>query len=449
MSEARERKKLNLFDATLLVMGGIIGVGIFFTPSSVAASVPRVGPYLAMWVLGGIVAMCGALTFARLGSLFPREGGWFVYLREAYGPFPAFLFAWIVLFVVSTGALAVMAKFCASMALRAFDFSDADANYGSLRTTLELGLPIALTLLALTGMKTSAWIQNAFMLIKLGAIGAFVAAGLLFFEATGEAPSRSGSLPEGTTLAAAMMSAALPVLFSYGGWQMLGYTASEVKNPERTLPRAIVLGVTGVIVIYALVNLAFVRTLGLPAMAELGGGFAAEAASRALGEGAGRWLSGAMAVSAVGVLIVTVVATPWIYVAMAQEKLFFARFEKLNARTGAPTLGLLLQLALTATYLLTLRNEVIDVLTGSVVFVEWIFHALVAFAVFKLGKQSLAGTGTATRIGALLYLMFALLVVAGTLLLADGEDINLGLVVIAIGAIIYWPWAKWMRAASR
>jgi len=441
------RKKLNLFDATMLVMGGIIGVGIFFTPSGVAASIPVFGPYMAMWVLGGVIAIGGALTFAKLGALYPREGGWFVYLREAYGPFPAFLFAWIVLFVVSTGALAVMAHFCTSMTLTALQLSIEAGD--PLRTVIELGFIIALTALALCGVKTSAWVQNGFMLVKLGAIGAFVGAGVLFLEAPETQVVVSGILPEGTSTASAMMSAALPVLFSYGGWQMLGYTASEVKDPERTLPRAIVLGVCGVIVIYLLINLAFVRTLGLPAMAELGGEFAAEAATRALGTGAGRLLSGAMAISAIGVLIVTVVATPWIYVAMAREKLFFARFAELHSKTGAPTLGLLLQLTLASTYLLALRGEVIDVLTGSVVFVEWIFHALVAFAVFRLAKQTGTTLKTPTRVGAGLYLGFALLVVGGTLAQAEPKRISLGLIVIAIGALIYWPWTRWMRLNSR
>ncbi len=442
MSDSGFRRKLNLLDATLLVMGGIIGVGIFFTPPVVAASLPLFGPYLAMWVFGGVIAMCGALVFARLGALHPREGGWFIYLREAYGPFAAFLFAWIVLFVVSTGALAVMVDFCTSSILAALGLQLDESSWE--RPALELGILAALTLLALCGMKTSAWVQNAFMLVKLGAIGVFVAAGLLFLNSTDVAPVVSGSLPDGETVASSMMAAMLPILFSYGGWQMLGYTASEVKDPERTLPRAIILGVSGVVLIYLMLNVAYVRILGLPAIAELGDGFAGEAASRALGGSAGRILSGAMAVSAIGVLIVTVVATPWIYVAMAREKLFFARFGELHPRTNAPTLGLVLQFALASTYLLTLGDEVINVLTGSVVFVEWIFHALVAVAVFRMGKETLKQTNLATRVGAVLYLVFALIVVFGTLQQAEPRHINLGLIVIAIGAVVYWPWARWI-----
>lgn len=441
MSDAPSRKKLNGFDATMLVMGGILGVGIFFNPANVAGDVPQLGPYFAMWLLGGVVAMCGALTFARLGALFPREGGWFVYLREAYGPLPAFLFAWIVLFVVSTGALAVMAKFCAGMIAKTFAWKEP-------ALALELGLPTGLTLLALCGMKTSAWVQNGFMLVKLGAVGIFIVAGLMFTQSPAEPVVLSGALPEGVSLASAMIAAALPVLFSYGGWQMLGYTAAEVRDAERTLPRSIVLGVGGVVVVYLLINYAFVRTLGLPAMAALEGNFAAEAATRALGEGAGRLLTAAMATSAVGVLIVTVVATPWIYVAMAREQLFFRSFGRLNARTGAPTLGLVLQLTLTATYLIVLGPEVINFLTDSVVFVEWIFHGLVAFAIFRLGGSALRDSRLITRVGAGLYVAFALLVVLGTLSSADMKKVGLGLGVLAVGALIYKPWSSWMRASK-
>lgn len=442
---APERRKLSRFDATMLVMGGIIGVGIFFNPGSVAGELTELGPYFGTWIAGGVIALCGALTFARLGALFPRAGGWFVYLRQAYGPFPAFLFAWIVLFVVSTGALAVMAQFCARQLI---DAAALDPDDDVLRWTLELGLLLTLTGLAWSGIKTSAGVQNAFMLVKLGAIGVFVISGLLLFTPT-ETVALEAAMTDERSLGARMVAAALPVLFSYGGWQMLGYTASEVRDPVRTLPRAIVVGVTGVLVVYLLLNWAYVRTLGLPRMAELGPGFATEAATVALGPTGGRLLSGAMGISAIGVLIVTILATPWIYVAMARERLFFAPFERLSTR-GAPVLGLALQLVVACTYLIVLDDQVVDVLTGSVVFVEWIFHALAALAVWVFLRRGTdaepRGRGIA-RVASLGYFALAVLVVFGNLS-ANPKHAVLGLSVIAVGALVYWPWSRFLARSA-
>ena len=175
-------KQLSLFDATMLVMGGIIGVGIFFNPADIARAVPHEGAYLAMWGLGALAAMCGAMTFAELSAAFPRVGGWYVWLREAFGAMTAFLFAWVVLFVVSTGACALVARFFAAQVGALFLPALEDPGAVDLRVVGIAAVSVVfVTGLGLLGLKSGALFQNACMLMKLSAVGTFIVAGLALF----------------------------------------------------------------------------------------------------------------------------------------------------------------------------------------------------------------------------------------------------------------------------
>jgi basic amino acid/polyamine antiporter, APA family len=224
-----------------------------------------------------------------------------------------------------------------------------------------------------------------------------------------------------------------------------------VREPARVLPRAILVGVSGVIVVYLLVNLAFLRVLGPEGLAATGPGFASLVAERTFGPGGGRVLAAAMAVSAAGVCTVPVLATPWIYVAMARERLFFAPFAQLHPQSGAPTLGLLTQAALAigylllGQYLLLARGlDVIDYLTGSVVFAEWIFHALAAWGLLRLRRlrPDLPRPFRTPTFFPLLYLALALTVIAGNLLEGNPYQTGTGLVVLALGALAYRFWQR-------
>jgi len=436
-------RKLSPLDATLLVMGGIIGVGIFFNPHSVAELVATPGVFLGLWAVGGVLALCGAFTFAELGATFPRAGGWFVYLREAFGPGVAFLFAWVVLFVVSTGALSVVATFCASnlVALLAIDATPAIE-----RATAAVIL-LGLTGLTLCGIKVGATFQNACMLIKLGAIGVLVVAGLALYTAAPDAaPTPVRELPP-PPLWKGVILAMLPVLFSYGGWQMLGYTATEVENPRRTLPRAILFGVLAVVLVYLAINLAFLRVLGLEELAT-NPGFAAELARRTLGGSGERFLHAAMAVSSLGVCMVIVLSSPWIYVAMAREGLFFRRFGDLHSKTGAPVLGLCLQCTIALAYLLFVGEDLVNRLTGTVVFAEWFFHALVALGLLSMRRRrpELERPFLAPRIMPALYFLLASAIVIGNLIQGRLETTGTGLVVLAVGALVYALWRRRISA---
>ncbi|MHC4264092.1 MAG: APC family permease [Planctomycetota bacterium] len=434
-------RPLSLLDATLLVMGGIIGVGVFFKPHQVAQLVPDPGAYFAAWILGGLAALAGAMTFAELMGSIPRTGGWFVFLREAFGRLPAFLFGWMVLVVVATGACAGVADFCIQQLQAAVD---PDGSWpAALERALASGLILTITLIACFGLKSGAVFQGLIMAIKLAAIGALVLLGLVLVgqpELSPEALAASARpVADAPGLWSGLIRASLPVLFTYGGWQLLSYVAPSVVDPGRTLPRAILLGMGGVVVVYLLVNAAFVKVLGMNALAALENA-PRELSVALLGEQGGRILAAGMALSALGFLVATLITTPGVYQAMAKERLFFRWAGATHARTGAPVGALLAQATMTIVYVL-LHSDTIGQLGDSVVFAEWIFHFLCAAALLSLRRRRpdlpRPFRSPLYPLFPLLYAALSIAVVLGNLVNSSIETTGLGLGVLLAGLIAF------------
>jgi len=447
VSSGGSPRKLSLLDATMLVMGAILGVGIFFNPSQVAGYVPQPGAYFGVWTLGCIVALAGAFTFADWAGTFPKAGGSFVYLREVYGRPVAFLLAWVVLFVISTGALSVMTGFGASMIRDALAGAWIGPDGSASHTLVSAGLILALTAVALGGAKIGATFQNGCMLIKIGLAVTLVVTCLGL--AAAEPPTDSLAVVESAREPAGFpwrgaLLAMLPVLFACGGWPLVAYIASEIDEPARNLPRALVLGVLGVTVLYLALNWTFVRVVGLEGLAA-DPGFIGDVVQRGLGDGGGRVLSAALAVSAIGVCAVNVLTTPWLYVAMARDRLFFQGFARLHPRTRAPVLGLLLQCVLGLLY--TFFGDT-DFLVESVVFVEWIFHVLIAFGLLwiraKQPQLARPFRSLAYPLMPLVYGVFALGLVVGVIWQAERAQTVTGLAVFTAGALVYPFWQRWI-----
>ncbi len=448
-------RQLSLFDATMLVMGGIIGIGIFFNPAGIAAAVPNENAYLLMWGLGTLAALSGAMTFAELSASFPRTGGWYVWLREAFGSMTAFLFAWVVLLVVSTGACALVARFMGAQIAALFGGGLA-VEVGSAAAAV-----VGITVLALSGLKSSALFQNVCMLMKLGAVFTFVIGGLALFAEPPAAVEVAAADRTSTSLMSGMLAASLSVLFSFGGWQLLSYIAPAVKDPQRNLPRAIVIGVTAVAGIYFLVNLSYLRVLGLGGLAVQDtsevGSMAVRMAEALLGEGRGAtFVNAAIAVSALGFLVATLITTPGIYVAMAREGLFVRSFGNVHPRTGAASRALITQCALVLAYLAysLYDKKSIDTLTQAVVFAEWIFHFLAGAALLVLVKRGAADRPFKSPLYPLFpvtYAVIAAAVVIGNLLTTTRTDPGvtlLGVLVLALGAVTYVPWSRSLRRSG-
>lgn len=431
-----QRRQLNLFDAVMLVMGGVIGVGIFFTPARVAALVPDAATFFGMWVLGGVVALSGAVTFAELGGSFPVAGGWYVFLREAWGRFVAFLFAWVVLGVIATGATAVMAGFC----LQSLgEFAPALRENPHMAKVATAALIFAVHVLAMFGVRAGAKLQNACMVLKLAAVAVLAAGAFFFFDPPPELATAAPAATRAFDLAT-LGAALLPVLFACGGWQHLCCLASEVENPQRTLPLAMLLGACGIVLVYLLANGAFVHVLGTAGMAN-DQGFAQRVADLTLGSAGGKFLAAAMAISALGVTLVTVLATPWLFVAMAREGLFFARFADVHPVSGAPVPALIVQLVLCLTWCFGGRAEQ---LVDATVAAEWIFHALAAGALLRLRalrpELDRPFKSPLYPLAPLVYLAIALFVVVSNFQGAQLEHTGTGLLVLLLGAAVYVPW---------
>jgi basic amino acid/polyamine antiporter, APA family len=367
------RRALGPFDATMVVVGGIIGSGIFINPYIVAQRLSSGGLVLAAWIAGGAIALSGAFAFAELGALFPKAGGEYVYLREAYHPGVAFLFGWASLLIIQSGGLAAVAITFAQYTLRLFGGDAARAT------------PLAVASIALVaavnyfGVKPGSRLLNVLVVAKIGTLAALIGGGLfLSRQAPGPAATAGVSAYPGGSGLVAFGAALIPILFTYGGWQSANIIAEEMRDARKTLPRALVAGTFIVIAIYLLANVVYLAALTREGLAATKTP-AADAVLRIFGPGADRLISATIAVSGFGFLDLTLLTQTRIYYAMGADRVFFRGLGRLHPRFQTPSLAILLQavwgivLVLTGTY-----ADLVD----SVVFGDWIFFTLTVAAVF-------------------------------------------------------------------
>jgi APA family basic amino acid/polyamine antiporter len=398
-------RRLGLFDATMLVMGGIIGTGIFVNPSNVARAVHTPFLIVGAWVLGGIVAMAGAFVYAELAVRRPETGGQYAYLRDAWGPVPAFLYGWSLLLVIQSGGMAAVAIIFARHLIVLTGWP------------LPEGAIAAATLAVLTvvnclGVKAGSNVQSLLMLLKLGAIGLLVGCGWALVPvhpATVAAPLVDPPVSLG--LLAALGAATTPVMFAYGGWQTTSFVAGEMRDPRRNLARGVLLGVAGVILLYTAVAFVCAWALG-PAGLAATHTPATEVMRAALGDTGATLIALGIAISTLGFLSQGMLTAPRVYFAMAGDGLFFPAVAKVSARTHVPVVAIALQgiaatvIALSGTY---------DAILSYVVSVDFIFFGLTGAALFVFRRR---GEGEAG--------MFR----------APGHPFTTGLFVVACAAIV-------------
>jgi basic amino acid/polyamine antiporter, APA family len=365
-------RRLGLFSGTMAVIGGIVGAGIFRTPAAVAQRVPSSAAALGAWVLGGAIALLGAFCFAELGRRRPKAGGGYVYLREAWGRLPAFLYGWGLLLVIATGAIAAVAVTFANYALALGGLPD------RFSVPVAIAAIILLSAVNYVGVKPAALTQNVFTLLKLVALAALIVSGLSAGPYHPPSPPHLSIAATGSLLAG-IGAALTPVLFTYGGWQQTNFIAEEIVDPERTLPRALVLGVTGVVIVYLLANLGYLRVLGHAGLATSTAP-AADLMRARLGPIGGSLIAAGIAVSSFGFLNLVILVTPRVFQAMAADGLFFSRLAELHPVYRTPTAAILLQAAWAV--VLTLTGTFAQ-LVDYVAFGDWIFFGLTAAALFR------------------------------------------------------------------
>ena len=426
--------RLGVFSGTMMVVGGIIGSGIFLNPAIVADRVRTPGLTIFVWVAGGIVALTGALIFAELGARRPVAGGGYAYLREAYGRLPAFLYGWTLLLVIATGAIAAVAVTFANYTAALLGLG------GQSRLPLAVGAILALTGVNYVGVRPGAVTQNVLTVLKLGALIFLILAGL---SRRVEIPLDVLPSDPGRSVVLAIGAALVPVLFAFGGWQQTNFVAEELIQPRRNLPRALIAGVMLVVAVYLLANLAYLKTLGIAGLAQSSAP-AADAMGGMFG-GTGRTLIAAgIAVSTFGFLNLVILVSPRVYHAMASDGLFFPSLARLHPRYRTPAAALLFQCGWAI--LLTTTGTYADLL-DYVVFGDWIFFGLTAATLFvfrareRKGKEApeLRFRMPGYPATPLLFILAALYVVAGSVASNPGNALR-GTALSGLGLPVYLFW---------
>jgi APA family basic amino acid/polyamine antiporter len=428
-------RRLGAFDATMLVMGGIIGSGIFINPYVVARHVHSAPLILGVWAAGGGIALIGAFVYAELAALRPDVGGQYAYLRDAWHPSVAFLYGWSLLLVIQSGGMAAVAVTFARYAVELTGTGLPDW----LLATLTLAI---LTIINCLGVRSGNNTQTALMLLKLAAIAMLIFAGwMLVPSATAHPIAATAS----TSLPFAIAAAMTPVMFAYGGWQTASFMSAELLRPRRDLAIGLLAGVIGVITIYLLVNAVCLHALGPDGLAATTTP-ASTVMRLALGDRGAKLIAAGIAISTLGFLSQGMLTAPRVYYAMAEDGVFFRAVARVHPKTRVPILAITLQgiaaivIALSGTY---------EQILSYVVAVDFIFFGLTGLALFVFRRRKNESEGFRTPghpITTAIFTITCWIVVIGTFVrFPINSAIGLGILLAGLPAYAFWR----RRAAVR
>jgi basic amino acid/polyamine antiporter, APA family len=436
----KPRRQLGLFDAIMIVMGGIVGAGIFANPSEVAHRVHTPFLILGVWVLGGFIAMCGAFIWAELATRLPGTGGQYLYLREAYHPSVAFVYGWGLLLVTQTGGMAAVAVIFSSYfrALTGVAWND---------SAIAAAVLLILTGINCLGARAGSNVQSALMLLKIGALAALVTLGFAF----GGGSLTSGPLlaqPASLGLLKNIGSAMVPIAFAYGGWQTATFVAGEMRDARRDLSRGLLLGVAAVVGLYLAVNLACLRVLG-PTGLDATMTPASDVMRIAMGERGAQWIAAGIAISTLGFLSQSMLTAPRVYYAMARDGLFFESVGKLSPRSRAPVVAIVLQglaaivIACSGTY-----GEILNF----AITVDFIFFGVTAAALFILRRRHVGSGSAIYRVPGHPFttILFVLSCagIVGSAIVASPANSAIALCIMLAALPVYYYWSRFRRAHS-
>jgi len=426
-TEAPLARRLGVFDATMLVMGGIIGSGIFVNPYVVAREVHTPLLILGAWGMGGLTALAGAFVYAELAVLRPNLGGQYAYLQEAFHPSVAFLYGWALLLVMQTGGMAAVAVTFARYAREIVHFGVSDGVVGLLTLLI-------LSAINCLGVRFGSTVQNVLMVLKLGAIAFLIVAG---FRSPATIEAHTAASPAASfSLLVTFGAAVVPVLFAYGGWQTASFMTGEMKNPKRDLAPAVLWGVIGVTVIYLSVNYVCLRALGPRGLAATTTP-AFTVMERAIGSRGAAFMATAIAVSTLGFLSQGMLTAPRVFFAMARDGLFFPQIAWVPKSTQVPVAAIALQGVMASVVALSGKYEQI---LNYVVSIDFIFFGLTGASLFVFRKRlpaALAHRTPGHPFTTVFFVAACWLVVLATFYhFPDNSFIGLGIVLLGIPA--YW-----------
>ena len=360
----------------MVAVGACIGSGIFASPGQIAKEVDNQTLVLVVWTLGGLIALTGALTFSELGGMFPKAGGVYVFLKEAYGDWMGFLYGWAILLVINTGALAALAITFADYMTFFMPLND----FGKI--ILAIITILGLTLVNITGVNTSQWLANVFTGAKLLALIGLIILGFIFYDPTRvELTLNFTNLPDDTF--SGLLLALIGVLWAFGGWHHASYLSSETINAKRNVPKAMIFGVLIVTIVYVLANLAYMMLLPLDAIAETKR--VAGDAMMTIVPWGGKLMAMVIAISVFGTIAIYTMSAPRIYFAMAEDGIFFQKLKYIHPRFKTPSFAMLLQTGWAIVLLLfwgTFSN-----LITYVTFMDIIFMTLAGVSLFIFRKK--------------------------------------------------------------
>ena len=430
-NHAQLARRLGLFDATMIVMGGIIGSGIFMNPSVVALQVHTPFLIIGAWAVGGLFALAAAFIWAELAAMRPDVGGQYAYLREAFHPGVAFLYGWVLLLVVQTGGMAAVAV---TFARYFVELTHVPISYAYLAVIVLA----TLTIINCLGVRAGSTVQSILMVLKILAIAMLVICGFLFAQRTTN-PSALLDRPPSADLLTAFGAALVPVIFAYGGWQTATFVAGEIKEPRKNLPRGLILGVSGVVVLYLAANVVYISVLGTTGLAASAAP-ASDVMRRALGDIGARVIAAGIAISTAGFLSQSMLTAPRVYFAMANDGLFFERVGMVHPRTRAPIVAIALQgllaivIALLGTY---------ERILNYVVSVDVIFFGLTACCIFVFRRREPAAV---TRVPGhpfttLVFIAVCWIVAINTIYRYP-QNTLIGIAIMLAGIPAYWFWRQ-------
>jgi APA family basic amino acid/polyamine antiporter len=416
----------------MIVMGGIIGSGIFMNPAVVARQVHTPFLILGAWTIGGLFALAAAFIWAELAATRPEVGGQYAYLREAFHPAVAFVYGWVLLLVIQTGGMAAVAV---TFSRYFVELTNLPLNYA----TLAAIVLAVLTLINCLGVRAGGTVQSVLMVLKIVALVVLIACGLLLTKPANN-PSHWLDGPPSMDLLTAFGAALVPVIFSYGGWQTSTFVAGEIKNPRRNLPRGLIIGVTGVVLLYLAANVVCITVLGTSDLAASTAP-ASDVMRRALGDFGARTIAAGIAISTVGFLSQSMLTAPRVYFAMAQDGLFFKSVGTVHPRTRAPIVAIALQgvFAIAIAFLGTY-----DRILNYVVSVDVIFFGLTACCIFVFRRRTQhEAPGTVKVPGhpvtTLLFIAICWTVAINTVYRFPSNTL-IGIAIMLAGLPAYWFW---------
>ncbi len=432
------KRSIGLWSAIAVVIGSTIGSGIFRSPAGIADKLPGPLPMLSAWVVGGIFAICGALTLAEVASALPRTGGVYVFCREAWGDATGFLFGWGQLVMIRAASLGAISITFAEYFFRVMGLNpEAVEHVMHVRWTAAAAIVVT-SVFNIAGVRAASAIVNFTVLAKYGGLMFIVVVALAYGIPHGGAANFTPAVPPGGVTSAAFGLALVSTLWAFDGWADLAYNAGEVKDPQRNLPRALIGGTLLVLVIYLAANVAYLAVMPIEEMrhSKL---VAADVAQRVLGSGGAVFVSVTVMLSTFGTLNAVLLTSPRVFFAMAEDKLFFPVFAKVHPTRGTPWIAIALVAALGAAFVLV---GTFESLADAFVTAFLPFYALAVASIFRLRGRP--GYSPSFRVPLYpfvpaLFVLSVLFLLGNAIVQPESRMSTLGVLgVVAAGAPVYY-----------